>query len=192
MDNDLRINLLARLARSSTASGRLSESARPASILSLSAAAYGAKPSEDATVPTGFDPVAVALFESIVEGAFLVANADGVFDDEEKRTFERVVVAACGGMVAPSQITALVSDLGDQLQEDGVDRRVDVLSKALTKPEHALEVLRVAALLALSTDDVSPVEREVLGKIAKATGLGPGAVDQAIAEVRTALASAGA
>ncbi len=192
MDNDLRINLLARLARSSTASGRLSDSGRPASILSLSAAAYGAKPSEDATVPTGFDPVAVALFESIVEGAFLVANADGVFDDEEKRTFERVVVAACGGMVAPSQIAALVADLGDQLQEDGVDRRVDALSKAVMKPEHAQEVLRIAALLALTSDDVSAVEREVLAKIAKATGLGAGAVDQALSEVKSALASAGA
>jgi tellurite resistance protein len=192
MDNDLRINLLARLARSSTASGRLSDSGRPASILSLSAAAYGAKPSEDATVPTGFDPVAVALFESIVEGAYLVANADGVFDDEEKRTFERVVVAACGGMVAPSQITALVADLSDQLEEDGVDRRVDALSKAVMKPEHAQEVLRIAALLALATEDVSPVEREVLGKIAKATGLGAGAVDQALSDVKAALASAGA
>ena len=192
MDNDLRINLLARLARSSTASGRLSDSGRPASILSLSAAAYGAKPSEDATVPTGFDPVAVALFESIVEGAYLVANADGVFDDQEKRTFERVVVAACGGMVAPSQITALVADLSDQLEEDGVDRRVDALSKAVMKPEHAQEVLRIAALLALATEDVSPVEREVLGKIAKATGLGAGAVDQALSDVKAALASAGA
>jgi len=191
MDNDLRINLLARLARSSTASGRLSDSGRPASILSLSAAAYGAKPSEDATVPTGFDPVAVALFESIVEGAYLVANADGVFDDEEKRIFERVVVAACGGMVAPSQVTALVADLGDQLQEDGVDRRVDALSKAVMKPEHAQEVLRIAALLALATEDVSPVEREVLGKIAKATGLGSGAVDQALSDVKAALAAAG-
>lgn len=192
MDNDLRINLLARLARSSTASGRLSDSGKPVSILSLSAAAYGAKPSEDATVPTGFDPIAVALFESIVEGAFLVANADGVFDDDEKRMFERVVVAACGGMVAPSQITALVADLGDQLQEDGVDRRVEALSKAVMKPEHAQEVLRIAALLAMATEDVSPVEREVLGKIAKATGLGAGAVDQALAEVKAALASAGA
>jgi tellurite resistance protein len=59
------------------------------------------------------------------------------------------------------------------------------------KPEHAQEVLRIAALLALATEDVSPVEREVLGKIAKATGLGAGAVDQALSDVKAALASAG-
>ena len=67
----------------------------------------------------GFDPLAVALFEAIVEGAYVVANADGVFDDEERRMFERVVIAACGETVAPQQIAALVADFGDQLEEDG-------------------------------------------------------------------------
>src|ERR1700757_491419 len=81
------------------------------SILSLAAATYGAQPSDEATVPTGFDPAACALFEAIVEGAYLVARADGVFDDEERRTFETVVTTACGGAVAPRAISALVADL---------------------------------------------------------------------------------
>jgi tellurite resistance protein len=189
MGNDVRIDLLARVARSAAPPGRPVDPAKPISILSLAAASYGARPSEDATVPTGFDPLAVALFEAIVEGAFLVAHADGVFDDEERKTFERVVVAACGGTVAPQQIAALVSDLGDQLAEDGVDRRVEALAKTATKREHALEVLRIAALLAQSSEDVSAVERDVLGKIAKATGLEPSAVDAALADVTRALAA---
>jgi tellurite resistance protein len=188
MRNDVRIDLLARVARSASPPGKPVDPARPVSILSLTAASYGARPSEDATVPTGFDPLAVALFEAIVEGAFLVAHADGVFDDEERKTFERVVVAACGGTVAPQQIAALVSDLGDQLAEDGVDRRVEALARTAAKREHALEVLRIAALLAQASDDVSGVERDVLAKIAKATGLEPGAVDTAIADVKKALA----
>ena len=142
-------------------------------------------------MPTGFDPLAVALFEAIVEGAFLVAHADGVFDDEERRTFERVVVAACGGTVAPAQIGALVSDLGDQLAEDGVDRRVEAVAKTATKREHAQEVLRIAALLAQASDDVSPVEREVLGKLAKACGLEDSEVEVALDDVKTAMSAAG-
>src|SRR3984957_11314124 len=148
MNDDLRIDLLARVARSAARHGQPVDPARPVSILSLAAASYGARPSEDATVPTGFDPLAVALFEAIVEGAYLGAHADGVFDDEERRTFERVVLAACGGTVAPQQIAALVSDLSDQLAEDGLDRRVAALAKTASKREHAQEVLRVAALLA--------------------------------------------
>jgi tellurite resistance protein len=190
MANDFRLDLLARVARSAALPGRPLDPSKPVSILSLAAASYGARPSEDATVPTGFDPLAVALFEAIVEGAFLVASADGVFDTEERKTFERVVVAACGGTVAPQQIAALVNDLTDQLAEDGVDRRVEALAKTATKREHALEVLRIAALLAQSSEDVSHVEREVLGKIAKATGLEAGAVDSALADVKSALSAA--
>jgi len=190
MEKDLRINLLARVARSLPDSAKPVDPSRPVSILSLTAASYGARPSEDATVPTGFDPLAVALFEVIVEGAFLVANADGVFDAEEKKTFERVVLAACGGAVAPKQIESLMSDLGDQLREDGVDVRVAALARTATKKEHAQEVLRIAALLAQASDDVSPVERDVLGKIARACGLEAGEVDTALADVKKALSGA--
>jgi tellurite resistance protein len=188
MERDLRINLLARVARSASDPGQPIDPSRPVSILSLTAASYGARPSEDATVPTGFDPMAVALFEAIVEGAYLVAHADGVFDDEERRTFERVVLAACGGAVGAQQIVALVSDLSDQLKEDGLDRRVEALAKTASKREHAQEVLRIAALLAQASGDVSPVEREALLKIARACKLEEAEVDTALDDVKKALA----
>ena len=191
MENEVRINLLARVARSVGAPGAPLDPAKPVSILSLAAASYGSRPSEDATVPTGFDPVAVALFEAIVEGAFLVANADGVFDEDERRVFEHVVTTACGGSVDAAQISDLVGDLRDQLEEDGMDRRVEMLARGVTKAEHAQEVLRIAALLAQANAEVSGVERDVLGKIAKSCGLGPNAVEVALREVREALAAAG-
>jgi tellurite resistance protein len=192
MENDVRINLLARLARSSSAPAQSVDSGSGASILSLAATSYSVRPSEDATVPTGFDPQAVALFEAIVEGAYLVATADGVFDQEEHRAFERVVVEACGGSVVQRQISALLADLADQLEEDGLDRRIAALAATVTKKEHAQEVLRVATLLAQTSDDVSPVEREVLVKIATRCGLGAAAVDQALADVKAALSSSAA
>jgi tellurite resistance protein len=186
LTDDPRLQLLARVARGPADPS----SQRPATVLALCAAAYGARPADEATVPTGFDPHAIALFESIVEAAYLVARADGVFDDAERTAFERVVTAACGGTVAPRQIEALVADLEDQLVEDGLDRRVQALSAIVLRKEHGREVLRIAALLADASDGVSDVEREVLGKIATACGLGEGAVDTAVAEVRAAMASA--
>jgi tellurite resistance protein len=188
MHKEARINLVARVARWASWQPQPADAAKPVSILSLSAAAYGSRPSEDATVPTGFDPLAVVLFEAIVEGAYLVANADGVFDDDEKLTFERVVVAACGGTVAPVQISALMSDLADQLREDGVDRRIEAIANVVTKREHALEVLRVAALLAQTSQDVSAVERETLEKLATHVGLTTEDVDAAFVDVKNALA----
>jgi tellurite resistance protein len=139
-------------------------------------------------VPTGFDPHAVALFETIVEAAYLAAKADGEFDAAERATFERVVVSACAGTVTPKQVGSLVADLQDQLDEDGMDVRVARIVASVQKKEHAIEVLRIAALLANASEGVSQVERDVLGKIAAGCGLADGSVDQAIADVRAALA----
>jgi tellurite resistance protein len=182
--DEARIHLLARIARG----GDLGAS-KPASILSLCAAAYGARPPDEATVPTGFDPHAVALFETIVEGAYIVAKADGEFDDAERKAFERVVVSACGGTVTPKQINGLLADLQDQLDEDGMDLRVKRIAASVPKKEHAIELLRIAALLADASEGVSQVERDVLGKIAAGCGLEAGEVDRALADVRAALSA---
>jgi tellurite resistance protein len=189
MKNDVRINLLARFARSAAPPRASIDPPTPLSILSLAAASYGARPSEDATVPTGFDPLAVALFESIVEGAFLVANAEGAFDRDERQVFEHIVVAAGGGTLAPQQVAALVDDLAGRLREDGMERRIEILATAVSKREHAREVLRIAALFANASDKVSPVEREVLAKIASRCGLEMSEVNLALADITIALAT---
>jgi tellurite resistance protein len=98
-----------------------------------------------------------------------------------------VVVAACGGAVAPKQLAGLVADLKDQLTEDGLDQRVAMVAKQVQKKDHAREVLRIAALLAQASNDVSAVEREVLGKLAAAFGLEAGEVDGALRDVTEAM-----
>lgn len=186
MLTDDRINLLARVAR--TPHGDYAEGSTDRSILTLSAAAYGARPTDESTVPTGFDPQAAALFESIVEGAYIVATADGVFDEEERRTFERIVSASCGGSVPQGHIVDLVEDLADQLAEDGLDRRLVRLGEGINRKEHAQEVIRIAALIAQVSEDVSEIERNVLERLAVACKLDPSEVDAALADVRKALA----
>jgi tellurite resistance protein len=188
MQTEDRINLLAKVAR--TPHGAVSgASDKDRSILLLAAASYGARPNDEATIPTGFDANAALLFEAIVEGAYLVASADGVFDDAERSTFERVVTAACGGAVPHGHVADLLADLADQLQEDGLDRRIARLSEGLARPEHAREVLRIAALLAHASEDVSEVERMLLERLATAFRLGEGAVDDALSDVKASLSS---
>jgi tellurite resistance protein len=160
-----------------------------ASILSLAAASYGWKSNVDElTQPTGFDPEAARLFEAVVEAAFLVANADGEFDVAEQSAFRHVVVTACGGFVVERQVSALLADLRDQLGEDGLERRVQVVARSIAREDQAREVLRVAALLAHVSGGVSQVERAVLGKLAGELKLAPSAVEAAVTEVESALA----
>ena len=156
------------------------------SILALAAAHYGSNEYEPGT--EGFDPKALALFEALVESAFLVANADGEFDPREREVFEHVVLAACGKKVAERQIHALIADLEDLLGEDGLDQRVRMVARAVERPDQAREVLRVAALLAHASGGVSAAELGLLQQLAGELGLGPETVTEALGEAELCLA----
>ncbi len=157
------------------------------SILSRAAELYGAQPDAEKTPPTGFDPAAAALFEALVEGAYLVANADGEFDDDERTAFEQVVLIATNGRVGPDQLGALLADLHQLLGEDGLDKRIQVVAKTVAKPEQQREVLRVAALIGYISGGVSDVEHDAMAKLASGFGLDRAAVESAVDEARAAL-----
>lgn len=184
-------SLLAKVAKSLAAPSATASSAGGGSLLVASAQSYGSRPIEDdLTLPTGFDPQAAALFEAVVEAAYLVANADGHFDDDEKTAFERVVIEACGENVLDSrQVDALLEDLTELLSEDGLDARITMIGKTVKKPEQAFEVLRIASLLAHVSGGVSDDEKQVLLKLAAAFSLGDDAANQAISEAERALSS---
>jgi tellurite resistance protein len=159
------------------------------SILTVSAGVYGSRPvTGETTIPTGFDPRAAALFEAIVEGAYLVATADGVLDDSEREAFAQVVIEACGGAVDETTVQGLLADLRDQLDEDGLDQRIGVLGDTVSKLEHQRELLRIAGLLAHVSGGVSDAEHAVLSKLATTFQLAPSEVDAALDAVKSALA----
>jgi len=180
-------NLIGKVAQELSRAPAYSQRGVKESILVAAATSYGAKSPDDLTQPTGFDPEAARLFEAIVESAYLVANADGDFDDTERHAFEHVVVTACDGKVGEVQISALLEDLAEQLDEDGAEKRLQMVTKGVTRPEHAREVLRVASLIAHVSGGVSAAERALVEKLAAALGLDAKATDAALAEVTKAL-----
>lgn len=179
---------LNKVAQSLADAPESTEAGAPGSILVVAAASYGARPADDEnTIPTGFDPLAAALFEAVVEAAFLVANADGDFDAEERKAFSTVVLQATKLRVDARQIDALLADLAELFDEDGLDTRIKMISRTVTKPHHQREVLRVASLLAHVSGGVSDVERSVLEKLAHAFDLDGEAVSAALEDAKTAL-----
>jgi len=182
-------SLLARIAQCIGEPPSFADEGVEGSILTASARFYGSRPEHaDATHPDGFDPVAAALFEAVVEAAYLVANADGVFDPTEQAAFQHVVLTACGDAIPERQFTALLADLAEQLAEDGMDRRVHMVARILKQPSQAREVLRAAALIAHISEGVSEVERQVMLGLARACDLSPEAVDEAVVAAEHALA----
>src|SRR5687767_13749196 len=159
-----------------------------ASILTLAARSYASRPAEDEVGRlSGFDASAAALFEAIVESAYLVAQADGQFDQAERSAFEHVVVIACEGAVAARQMQALLSDLQDQLAEDGVDKRIRMIGRTIRRASDAREVLRIAALLAGVSGGISDVERDVLSKLTREFGITEADLHRAVDEAERAL-----
>lgn len=182
--------LLDRVARGIARPGADAPPGVTGSILTQAAASYGAKPVfDEATIPTGFDPTAAALFEAVVEGAFLVANSDGVFDDDERGAFEAVVANATNHVVQAAQLHALLADLCEQLAEDGIEKRAKMVARTITRPDHQHEVLRIAALMAHISGGVSEQERRVMDQLASGFALESAAVEQALSEAEEALAS---
>ncbi len=159
------------------------------SILTVAAASYGSRPlEEEITQPTGFDPQVAALFEAVVESAYLVAHADGEFDETEQAAFKQVVLIACRNRVEARQVDALLADLADQLEEDGIDKRVKMVARAIQKEDHAREVLRVACLLAHVSGGVSEAEQGVLQQLTSEFKLDDAALQLALSEAERALA----
>jgi tellurite resistance protein len=181
-------SLLERVARGIAQPGGAAPSGVSASILTQAARSYGAQPVfDEATVPTGFDPAAAALFEATIEAAFLVANSDGVFDDQERAAFQSVVTQACNGQVQPTQLHALLADLCEQLVDDGIEKRTRMVARTITRRDHQLEVLRIAALMAHISGGVSESERAVIDQLARDFDVDEGGVEAALAEAEAAL-----
>jgi len=181
-------SLLDRVARGVSRPGVNAPAGVTASILAQAATSYGARPVvEEATVPTGFDPAAAALFEAVVEAAFLVANSDGVFDDDERAAFREVVANACNNQVQKEQLEALIADLCEQLNDDGIEKRTRMVARTITRKDHQLEVLRIAALMAHISGGVSEEERKVLDILAKGFDLTDKDVTEALDQAEAAL-----
>lgn len=183
-------SLLSKVAKSLTLPPNDAPTGVNNSILAAAATSYGSKPDEDEmTLPTGFDINAAALFEAVVEAAFLVANADGDFDADERKAFQSVVLEACKDKIDERQLEALVSDLAELLKEDGLELRISMVGRTVKKEVHQREVLRIAALLAHVSGGVSDVERQVLSKLAQAFQLSDDALRDAESEAERALSS---
>ncbi len=128
-----------------------------------------------------------SLFEAVIEAAFLVANADGVFDEAEQTTFETVVSEACKNSVQQADLSALVADLREQLDEDGAAHRISMVAQVVSEGEHKLEVLRIAALMAHISGGVDDSERKLMDDLAQQFGLDQQAVDTALQQAQLAL-----
>jgi tellurite resistance protein len=80
------------------------------------------------------------------------------------------------------QLEALVADLCEMLAEDGIEKRISMVSRTVKRPEHQREVVRVAALMAHASGGVGATERTIIEKLAQGFELDPSVVEEALAQ----------
>lgn len=134
----------------------------------------------------GADPA--LLFDSIVEGAYLVAAADGTVDATELASIKSAVHVLTEDEIAEEDVDQLLGDLVDLRSREGEDARCAVVGKTLAESDTVTDGVRIAAAIAYVSAGLDLRELAVLHKIATAAGMAPSALTQVVNHVRDEIA----
>lgn len=132
----------------------------------------------------GFVASAAALFEAMMEMAFLTVAAEGQLGDHARAVFRSVL----DEVVPDEQVEALLADLEEQLAEDGLEKRVRMVCRTITSADHQREGLFLAAFVAHLFGPPSAQRHQVLERLALGFRLDGNAVDEVIRKAEQSLA----
>lgn len=135
--------------------------------------------------------VLVARFEAgdynptpLIDIGALVANADGVVDDEEIDTLRRILQPMLGEGIEAEVVGFLINASIRVIQGDGVDARARLVAEILMDCDAVEAGLKVALGVAFASNGFSDAERGVIEKLATATKFPKAKLDEMIASVR--------
>ncbi|HEY5961620.1 MAG TPA: hypothetical protein VIV60_33905, partial [Polyangiaceae bacterium] len=89
--------------------------------------------------------------------------------------------------VSEKQIEAIVLDLDAQLEQDGLERRLELAARGISNPEDRQEAFRLAGFVASISKGVSRVEQGVLARLAELWSLPGTAVEELVRDMAGAL-----
>lgn len=135
-----------------------------------------------AVLPNGGDPA--LLFDTIVEGAYLVAAADGVVDGTELASIKNAVMVLSEDEIANEDIDRLLGDLVALRASEGEDARCKQVGETLRESEATSDGITLAAAIAYISGGLDLRELAVLHKIATAGGMAPAKLTSLVNSVR--------
>lgn len=132
-----------------------------------------------------------AFFSALVEGAFLVAAADGELSEEEEVTLADTLAHVTGSEVEPGEFVDMIDAYAEALASDGLSGRLRVLAEQVPDDAARREVLAFAALLAVCDHNLVDDERETLIKMGQAFSMDEAGVKSVLEAVMATMAPAG-
>lgn len=127
------------------------------------------------------------FFSALVEGAFLLAAADGELSDDEAATLGETIAFVTGEALEPDEFMEMIDAFADALDQSDLASRLAAVARAVPDVAARREVLGFATLIALCDRDLADAERAALGQMAKAFGLAESDVDALVGDVQKAL-----
>jgi len=127
------------------------------------------------------------FFSGLVEGAFLVAAADGEMSEDEETTLAETLQLVTGDLYEPEEFIAMINAFEEALDTDGFDTRLQALARTLPDEAARHEVLSVAALIALCDRNLAEAELKSLHAIGAAFGFSREVVEGVVSEAQDAV-----
>lgn len=120
----------------------------------------------------------------VIDIGVLVANADGLVDDQERALLAEVFQTLLETKLSPEVVDALISSSVEVIQLAGSEPRARLVGAILRDCDAAEPGLRVALAIAFASEGLSAAERAVVDRIAAAAEVRRDRVDELVAEVK--------
>lgn len=112
----------------------------------------------------------------------LIAAADTVIDDTEKRALAESMETMLSSHVAPRVLRSVVDESRARIRGVGPDLSADAIGRKLAARHAAEDGLRLAVFIAAISEGISSVERQRIERVARAAGLPAGRLDELMAD----------
>jgi tellurite resistance protein len=119
------------------------------------------------------------VFRAAVEAGYLVASADGSFDDAERQTLIKAIEVLSVGAVIEWEVETLLEECEKRAEKEGATKRARTVGEELKKLGSAEAGILIAAAVARATKKVDKKEAEIL----KAVGAGAGIKGEQVLEI---------
>jgi tellurite resistance protein len=112
----------------------------------------------------------------------LIAAADTVIDDTEKRALAESMETMLSSHLAPRVLRSVVDESRARIRGVGPDVSADIIGRKLAARRAAEDGLRLAIFIAAVSEGISLVERQRIERVARAAGLPADRLDELMAD----------
>jgi tellurite resistance protein len=112
----------------------------------------------------------------------LIAAADAVIDDTEKRALVESLETMLTAPIAPRVLRVVIGESRSRIRRVGPDLSADAIGRKLAERGVAEDGIRLAVFMAAISEGISTIERKRIERVAAAAGVSLVRLDELVAD----------